>query len=68
VLGGPNVERGPNVAMVSISSTFYACLLRQYFCTKKLQSQNTTREKLLEALLYETFARKMLMKLTPGLI
>ncbi len=31
---------------VSISSTFYARLLCQYFCTKKLQSQNVTREKL----------------------
>jgi len=38
---------------VSISSTYSAQLLRQYFCAKKLQSQNVTKEKLLEALLYE---------------
>jgi len=48
---------------VSISSTFNARLLRQYFCAKKLQSQNVTREKLHEAILYKKFARKMLMKL-----
>jgi len=51
---------------VSISSTFYAGLLYQYFCTKKLQSQNLTREKLRKALLYKKFAHKMLMKLTQG--
>jgi len=49
---------------VSISSTFYARLLRQYFCEKKLQSQNVTRETLHEAILYEKFAHKMLLKLT----
>jgi len=49
----------------SISSTFYTLLLRQYFCTKRLQSQNVTREKLREALLYKKLARKMLMKLIP---
>jgi len=52
---------------VSISSTYYSGLLRQYYCDKKLQSQNVTREKLLEALLYKKFEHKMLMKLTPGL-
>jgi hypothetical protein len=51
---------------VSISSTYYSGLLRQYYCDKKLQSQNVTREKLLEALLYKKFEHKMLMKLTPG--
>ncbi len=35
----------------SISTTFYSSLLRQYFGTKKLQSQNVTREKLGKALL-----------------
>jgi hypothetical protein len=39
-------------------------LLHQQFCAKKLQSQNITREKLLKALLYKKFARKILMKLT----
>ncbi len=38
---------------VSISPTFYEQLLRQYFCAKKLQSQNVTREKLLEVLMSE---------------
>jgi len=40
--------------------------LGQYFWAKKLQSQNVTREKLQEELLYEKFSDKMLMKLTPG--
>jgi len=49
---------------VSISSTFYKRLLRQYFCAKKLKSQNVTKEKLSKALLYKKFVvRKMLMKL-----
>jgi len=51
---------------VSISSTFYAHLLRQYFCANILQSQNVTREKLHKALLYKKFVSKMLMKLTQG--
>jgi hypothetical protein len=50
----------------SISSTFYTHLLRQNFCTKRLQSQNMTREKLRKALLCKKIANKMLMKLTPG--
>ncbi len=48
---------------MSISSTFYAQLLRQYFCTK-LQSQNTCREKLCKAQLNEKVTNKMLVKLT----
>jgi len=48
----------------SISST----ILRAHFCTKVLsyfhQSQNITREKLCEVLLYKKGACKMLMKLT----
>jgi hypothetical protein len=43
-------------------------LLRQYFCAKKLQSQNVTREKLLEALLGKRFEHRMLMKLTPRIL
>jgi len=39
--------------------------LHQYFCTKKIQRQNVTREKLRKALSYEFFLR-MLMKLTSG--
>jgi hypothetical protein len=46
----------------SISPTF----LQALFAPKKLQSQNVTREKLFEALLYKKFSSKMLMKLTPG--
>jgi len=37
------------------------------FCAKKLQSQNITREKLCEELLYKKIERKMLVKLTPSL-
>jgi len=51
---------------VSISATFYAQLLRQYFCAKIFQIQNVTGEKLRKALLYKKFEHKMLMKLTPG--
>ncbi len=54
------------VDLVSISSTFYKKLLRHYLCTKKLQSQNVTKEKLCIALLYEKLSNKMLMKLTLG--
>jgi len=50
----------------SISSTCYTRLLLTYFCAKKIQSLNVTREKLREALLYKKFANKMLMKLTAG--
>jgi len=46
--------------------TFAPIFLRQYFCAKKLQSHNLTREKLHEALSYKIVTRKMLMKLTPG--
>jgi len=49
---------------VSISSTFYKQLLRQYSFAKKLQNQTVIREKLLKALLREKGAHKMLMKLT----
>jgi hypothetical protein len=46
-----------------MSSTFYEQLLGQFFCAKKLQSQNVTRKKLRKALSYEKFLLKMLMKL-----
>ena len=44
--------------LVSISSTFYTCLLHQYFCAKKSQSQNVTREKLRKALSYKNLRIK----------
>jgi len=44
----------------SILSTF-----NEQLCAKKLQNQYVTREKVGKALLYEKFARKMLVKLTP---
>jgi len=54
----------------SILNISYRCQFHQHFklafCTKKLQSQNITREKLREALLYKKFTRKMLIKLTTG--
>jgi len=37
-----------------------------YTAFLELKSQNVTKEKLREALLYEKFASKMLMKLTIG--
>ncbi len=49
---------------MSISSTFYGQILPQYFCAKKLQSQNVTREKLVKSLWYKKRARTMLMKVT----
>jgi len=55
-----------NLLLVSILSTFYKCLFCQYFCAKKLQSQNVTREKLHKALLYKNHVRKMMMKLNSG--
>jgi len=51
---------------LSNSSTFYPHLFCWYFCAKKLQSQNVTREKLHKTLLYKKFAGKMLMKLITG--
>jgi len=51
----------------SISSAFHAHILRQYFCAKKLHSQNVTREKLCEAHSYKKRSSKMLMKLIPVL-
>jgi len=47
--------------LLSISPTFYKQLLRRYSCTKKLQSQTVTKEKL-----HKKGARNMLMQLTPG--
>ncbi len=56
------------VRQVSISSTFYTHLLRQYFYAKIFQSQNATREKLCEALSYKKISSKGLMKLTTDVI
>ena len=39
--------------MVSISSTFYAHILRQYFADKKTTKPNVNRDKLLNLLSYE---------------
>jgi len=52
----------------SILSIFNARFFHQYFGAKKLQSQNETREKLLNLLLNENCVCKMLMKLTTGSI
>jgi len=46
---------------VSITSTFYAQLLRPYFCAKNYKARAMLRK----ALSYEKFSSKMLMKLTP---
>jgi len=55
------VEKSPVVNFFNILQQ----LLRQF--AKKTQSQTVISEKLRKALLYEKGARKMLMKLTPGL-
>jgi len=49
---------------VSVTPTFYAQFLHQYFCAKKLPRQNVTREKLQETLSYKKTCT--LMKLTTG--
>ncbi len=49
-----------------VSISFYAFLLCQYFCAKKIHSQNITREKLREALWYKKFLGKMFMMFSPG--
>ncbi len=53
------------LGLLSISSTFYEQLLRQYSSAKKLQSQIVTREKLRETLSNKKGTLIMLMKLTP---
>ncbi len=50
---------------VSISSTFYAYLFHQYFCAKKLQSQNVTNKR---STFERKSVRKMMMKLPAGWI
>jgi len=44
-----------------MSSTFYACILRQYFGGKNYKAGNVTKEKLIKALSYEKLAHKMLI-------
>jgi len=51
---------------VSTSPTFIKQLFHKYFWAKKIQSQNVTREKLREALLYKKISNIMLMKWTLG--
>jgi len=53
-----------SIDLKSISSSFYAHI----FVRKFVQSQTLSREKLLKRHMYEKFARKTLLKLTPGLI
>ncbi len=66
VTGGPHWTRGLDVAQVSISSTFYTCILRQYFGTKNYKAEIYLR-KPRKALPYKKHVCKMLMKLTTGL-
>jgi hypothetical protein len=51
--------------LLSISSTFYEDLLRQYSCAKNYKA-TVIREKLRKPLQYKEDARKLLMKMTPG--
>jgi len=43
---------------------FHQHFTHQYFCAKKLQSQNVTKEQLRKALSYEKLSHKMLVKST----
>jgi len=52
------IEMFSKYVQVSILSTFYVRLLRQYSYTKKLQSQNLTRKMLRKTLLFEKFEVK----------
>ena len=52
--------------LVSISSTFYEQLLRQYPCAENLQSQTASTKILWRKIIGAKAAHKMLMKLTPG--
>ena len=49
-----------------MSPTFYQRLLRQFPRAKKVKTYKVSTEKLLERLLYEKVACKMLLKLTTG--
>ena len=49
---------------VSISSTFYAQLLRQYPCAEKLQSQTASTKNFRRKIIGAKTARKMMLKLT----
>jgi len=53
---------------VSISSTFYASLLSQYFCAQKITKPKCNKRKAAQSNFVQKFVRKMLMKLTPGRI
>ena len=57
----------PTFRLVSISSTFYEQLLRQYPCAKNLQSQTASTKVFWRKIIGAKAARKMLMKLTPTL-
>ena len=52
----------------SISSTFYEQLVRQYSCTKKLQSQTTSTQSFWRKNIGAKAAHKMLVKLTLNLL
>ena len=56
-----------NWLQVSISPTFFGQLLRWFPFAKKLQKQTVSTEKFRKTLKFKNDARKMLMKLTPGL-
>jgi len=62
----PFQRRSVDKDLKSISSGFYDLLLHRYSCTKKLQSQILTWEKLCRTLTFKKGASKMLIKLIPG--
>jgi len=50
----------------SISTTFYEQIFADYLLPTKLQTQTVSADKFRKTLLYKNDARKMLVKLTPG--
>jgi hypothetical protein len=61
-----NGECGKSALLESISSTFYAHILRTKVLCEAFFYLHVTREKLPKKLLYKKGTHKMLMKLTPG--
>ncbi len=58
---------GHTIANMCQFHQHFTRFLHQYFCDKKLQSQNVTREKLRKSLSHKKFGSNMLMKLTQAI-
>ncbi len=58
-----NINQKREDVQVSISPTFYEQLLRQYSCSKKVQTYNVSTRELHVNISYEKVERKILVKL-----